>query len=416
MVDADSEVSDDGYHSWNLDPRLVQAHAIGAAYGLAVFESESNVGRNPTVYSKEQADRAPYLQVELGPAIPAPAQIDDLRADESAADGSEIVLRFTVPERAFAYDVLFNGEPAPRYLIPFAGPAGSEQLIRLRDIVSPGAAAEIEVTPISGSGARGAPTNLRVTAHSPVVMPLPEFAETPPEDGMVYRHAGLQVWAFPETDLLLGDGRFLEAVGENYRTRNGRFHSGKVVVSGARGETVAFMLALEAEAQPVPGLGVVINPPNGIRASLAAIRSIDVGEGPRPEIIDRPSGAAPVTELTGLATNGDPGDPNSQVALVLVDLTIPLDAGPGVQEGSVLVRHESGDLRIPVTLEVHDFEIPGQPRFHMELNTYGWPATVPTLWAMQNVAHQYRAYVNVVPYNHNGRIRFDMLRTNGQRQ
>ena len=75
---------------------------------------------------------------------------------------------------------------------------------------------------------------------------------------------------FPETDLLLGDGRFLEAVGENYRTRNGRFHSGKVVVSGARGETVAFMLALEAEAQPVPGLGVVINPPNGIRASLAA--------------------------------------------------------------------------------------------------------------------------------------------------
>ena len=105
-------MSDDGYYSWNLDPRLVQAHAVGAAYGLAVFESESNVGRNPTVYSKEQADRAPYLQVELGPAIPAPAQIDDLRADESAADGSEIVLRFTVPERAFAYDVLFNGEPA----------------------------------------------------------------------------------------------------------------------------------------------------------------------------------------------------------------------------------------------------------------------------------------------------------------
>ena len=102
--------------------------------------------------------------------------------------------------------------------------------------------------------------------------------------------------------------------------------------------------------------------------------------------------------------------------LVLVDLTIPLDAGPGVQEGSVLVRHESGDLRIPVTLEVHDFEIPGQPRFHMELNTYGWPDAVPTLWALQDVAHQYRSYVNVVPYNHNGRIRFDMLRTNGQRQ
>ncbi len=53
---------------------MVAALATGVAFGLAIHEHDANYGRNPTIYSREQSGKQPYLVVELEdrPGQPAP--------------------------------------------------------------------------------------------------------------------------------------------------------------------------------------------------------------------------------------------------------------------------------------------------------------------------------------------------------
>ena len=61
----------EGYYEWTVTPDIVNAIAIGASYGIAVFESSHLVSRNPTVYSRESL-KPPQLVVTTEVADPAP--------------------------------------------------------------------------------------------------------------------------------------------------------------------------------------------------------------------------------------------------------------------------------------------------------------------------------------------------------
>jgi len=406
----------EGRYEWEVGVDLVHANAVGAAYGLTVFESEHDVSRNPTVESLESGKLAPFLEVELGPAEDAPAdfgEVDDLTSAEG--ERGEVLLSFQVPDKAFAYHVLVNGAPLDRYQVPFAGPAGTKQQLRIRDVLSPGEAVQVELTAVNRSGQTNSPAVVDVVADDGEPLPLADYSPEGPDDagsGPV-EGGGLRVWAAPETDKILPDGSFLEDVPDGYRYTNGRFSGGAVRVRGARGETVAFLLALEAVDSPVEGLEVAVDPPEDIQVRVQAVQSVSTSVGPVPEVLVGPEGTGLGPSLAGLATNGDAGAPGASVQLVLVELDIPTSAPQGACEGTISVSGQEVDLQVPLALEVLGFQLPPAPTFFLELNTYGWPLYYATHLSIRRLVRRFRVHVNCVPYGHSGRTRMDMIKPDG---
>ncbi|MCX7935282.1 MAG: hypothetical protein N3A66_08500 [Planctomycetota bacterium] len=58
-------VLENGWYRWEVAPDLVHACAAGLAWGLALHEHDCDYSRNPTIFSREAADSAPFLEVLL---------------------------------------------------------------------------------------------------------------------------------------------------------------------------------------------------------------------------------------------------------------------------------------------------------------------------------------------------------------
>ena len=128
-----SSVLRDGSYHWDVSPDMVHAMAIGVAHGIAIHEDDADVGRNPTIYSREQSGKAPYLLVELDDAVDTerdPMPPDDLHVSNN---GSAFAgLYFTVPE-GFAYEVHVDGQRLGQHNIPL-DPHNLTTAIYLRDL------------------------------------------------------------------------------------------------------------------------------------------------------------------------------------------------------------------------------------------------------------------------------------------
>jgi len=58
------EVDRDGVYRWPIPADMVHAMATGLAHGLAIHEHDADYGRNPTIFSREQSAKAPFLLVD----------------------------------------------------------------------------------------------------------------------------------------------------------------------------------------------------------------------------------------------------------------------------------------------------------------------------------------------------------------
>ncbi len=404
----------DGRYDWIVPPDLVHANAVGAAYGLAVFESEHDVSRNPTVASVENAGAAPYLEVILGPAEAAPDDFGAVEVVDADTEPGEVVLELAAPSGAFAYRITVDGVELPRYQIPFAAAAGVSQRVRIRDVLTPGQSAEVLLLAVSRSGATNTPKTVQVTGASPAPLPYPEagLPEVDPGGSGVIEAGDLRVWAAPETDKIRPDGAFLETVPAEYRGANGRFGGKRIRLRAARRETVAFVLVLEAVDQPVTNLTVAVEAPDGVAARVQALRSITTGDGPLPEVLVGPEGTTLGASLGDLATNGDTGAPGAKVQQVLIELEIPAGYTAGKYEGQVQISG-GATATVPLDLWVRDFSLPAATTFLLELNTYSYPNYYATFGAIQRLVRRFRCHVNVVPYAHSGRTRMDMIKPDG---
>lgn len=75
---------------------MIHAMAIGVAHGLAIHEDDSDTGRNPTIFSREQSGKVPFLTVETDDPIKAkPEAATELRLE--SVDGSSARLMLTSP-------------------------------------------------------------------------------------------------------------------------------------------------------------------------------------------------------------------------------------------------------------------------------------------------------------------------------
>ena len=156
-----SEIRDGKYH-WDVPPAMIHAMAIGVAHGQAIHEHDSDTGRNPTIFSREQSGKVPYLVVEVDDPVEAnPEAATELRPD--AADSCSAIITLTSPMHGFAYEFSINDTLLGRQNIPLVS-NGRKQAIPLRDLPSSVVADqpyEIKAVTLDRTGHRSQPVVLR---------------------------------------------------------------------------------------------------------------------------------------------------------------------------------------------------------------------------------------------------------------
>ncbi len=406
-----------GFYEWEVSPDLVNANAVGAAYGLAVFESSSIATRNPTVYAREGSNSSnrPELVVTTAAGDPAPAAVGALAASTKGVDLGRARLSWTVPKYAFAYEVTVQGgaytsaTAAPRYLIPFAASAGATQTVELRDILEAGKQYTASVVAVARGGAKSPAATVSFTAATMEKYPDEARKVTLPASAGSGHSAGdLSVWAVPVTDKVQPDGTVLEAKSTAYRTHNAVFDGKTLRLSGGRNDLLSFLLVLESTGAAQTGVSVSATL-GSLTVEHRRVGFVNTAKGLFAEVI-RSTAAT-------YATNGDEnaGAKGQKVQPVLVEVQVPSGTAAGKVTGEITIKAPAGTVRVPLEVQVVALDIPDAPTFKCEMNDYGYPDKLATYNALQRLARRYRTHVNLLPYSHTGRTRMDMVMLDGKR-
>jgi hypothetical protein len=371
-----SEVRDEQYY-WDVDPDMIHAMAIGCAHGLAIHEHDANYGRNPTIFSREQSSKKPYLLVELDEADEAmPQPPTELRV--SGTDGESLRLQLKASTVGFAYEVTVNGQSLGRHNIPFVEP-GAIQTIPIRDLSTPigsGEAIEIQVVTIGRTGKRSSPVQIRSIApkHSPVPQPQATFpqAVTPVIPGIA---------AIPLTDKYDQSGQPVGDLPDEYRSHNAIFNGQRIQLVAAAGEVVGFQLLVRGQGEQT------------IQASYEDSNTrIDLHHAVYVPANGRlvPDPLLPLPQKISLNPDSD--------QVVVADIYVPFDSTPGIRKGSISV---SDGRKILFEIDVLPIALPRRATFFCEMNGYGLPDHVKDYYAHQRIAYDHRVHANILHYSHN---------------
>jgi hypothetical protein len=323
----------------------------------------------------------------------------------------------------------------PRWRVPVPAASGGGVSMVL-DGLPPGAPVTVEVTAVGRAGQRSeaarAPGMVSPASVTAGPLPLPAGEAVAGAEPQT-RGGRLRVWAFP--DLLKAHpvtGNLLEESGVPYAGATaGRYRcanpvwdgaTGRISLRGARGEWVAFQLAVEAGGDapgsladvqvallpeirtPDPG-GAAFALPHASVSRAWYIRSGDAWYADPLVPLNGPF-AIPWTE------NAVPGQRNQTLYL---EFFIPTDARPGAYEGSVTVSaRDVPEFRLPLLLEVYPFTIPAETHFVWSMNAYsspgrtwGEPGTPAYLAAERDFyvqGHQHRTCLAILHYSHSGTV------------
>jgi len=362
----------DGWYRWKVEPDLVHALAVGAAYGLTLHEWDADYSRNPTISAREQAGARPYLEVEFadGPA-PVPQPPRELKI---VGDADALRLALQAPSRGFAYDVTAGGTPLGRWNTPFVRP-GERQVISIRDLpLRAGASVRIEVVTISRTGERSAPAALDAAVPAPLALRFPTVHDVTtagaPPDGLA---------VIPLQDKYDAAGKPVDALPADYPRRNAVFDGRTIRLAAARGEVVGFQALVKGDGK----VKVTCEMP-GLRTDLWRAVYVQAEGGRR--IPD------PLVPLEGEIALS-PGEATP----VCVDVFVPFDFAEREVAGTFTL---SDGRTLPMRLTVRPFAIPRDVTFACEMNAYGLPDTVRDFYRLQEVAYDHRAHVNILAYGH----------------
>lgn len=371
---ADSRIQD-GNYEWEVAPDLVHAMTIGIAHGLAIHEHDVDYGRNPTIFSREQSSKKPYLRVTLGDQLePPPLAASDLQV--SVKDEGEANLTLTAPAQGFAYEVFVDELPIGRHNIPLVA-ADKVQVISLRDLPSPmaGAMHRVQVTVLNRTGERSQAASVNFNWPKATVLPQPEVPLPPAAAAPIANIA-----VIPVSDKYDQQGRAIGSLPHDYRTHNAIYDGQRIRLRAAAGEVVGFQLL-------VKGGG-----PASVAVQFDAPLRVDLHQAIYVSAEGRliPDPLLPLPPEILLAPDKDQS--------IVADIFLPFDAPPGLRRGVVKI---SDGRAIPVEIEVLPFSLPRQATFFCEMNGYGLPDAVDQYETLQRIAYDHRVHANVLHYSHN---------------
>ncbi len=371
----------DGQYHWDVAPDLVHALAIGIAHGLAIHEHDADYGRNPTIFSREQSGKQPYLLVELDSTdVPAPMPPTDLRIDYST--GSDPTLNLRAPEAGFAYEVLVNGQALGRHNIPLVEP-GKDQQIALRDLngsmpefgVPDYPKLAVRVQTLNRQGARSEPVvdQARQAQRTAVSCPNVVFAQ-PVEQP----HPDVAV--LPVCDKYDDQGRGVGNLKPEARTNNSLYDGQTIRLFAAAGEVVGFQVLIRGTKSAevsikFPTISPRVDMWRGVAVSSPAGKLVDP--------------LVPLPKTLPLSADRD--------EVVVVDLYVPFEQKAGRHRGTLAI---AADRELPIELVVLPFALPREATFLCEMNSYGLPDEVRQYQDLQQIAYDHRVHCNILHYSH----------------
>lgn len=380
-----SEIRDGKYH-WDVPPDMIYAMTIGVAHGLAIHEHDSDTGRNPTIFSREQSGKVPYLFVEVDDAVEAkPEAATELRLE--SVDSRSATLRLTSPMHGFSYEVSIDGRLLGRHNIPLVN-NGQKQAIPLRDLSSSIAADqtyEIKVVTLDRTGQRSQPAVLRSVILKSGSIQKPEVSFAPPHTTPL---ADLSV--IPITDKYDASGNAVGDLPPDYRTHNAIFDGHTVRLTAAAGEVVGFQLLLRShqgkrdEKVSVQVALEEVKPRIDLYQAVYVPAKANAGGRLIPDPL------LPMPESISLEPDADRS--------VVADIYVPFDAVAGVRKGEITI---SDGRVVPLEIKVLPFALPRQATFFCEMNGYGLPEHVNEYYALQQIAYDHRVHANILHYSHN---------------
>ncbi|NLH17537.1 MAG: hypothetical protein GX455_13260 [Phycisphaerae bacterium] len=392
MCQSPSRLEGDLYH-WNVDAALIQANILGMAHGLCLHEWSADYSRNPTIFSREQSGKQPYLLLTLAEKTdtPLPQPPTKLSVAEPM-DLDDLRLSMTAPNSGFAYEVLVNDKPLPRWNIPFVQP-GQTQMIALRDIpLADDSDVNIAIRTIDRLDRKSNPANL--TLHIPKTVNFP-IADPSPLAAQPCRYPDL--CAIPAVDKYDATGKSVGNLPDDYRNRNEIFDGRTIRLTAARGEVVSALLLIKGKGS------VTIKCDLPLHADFSQALYVQSGDRMIPD---------PLVPFQTLALSPDCDTP------VCLDVFVPFELTSEHITGSITL---SDGRTLPIELTILPFAIPRRASFLCEMNSYGLPDRVETFYKLQRVAYDHRCHVNILYYSHNTaapgsrKTNLDMLLADGRR-
>lgn len=370
-------VLENGAYHWDVPPDMVHALATGVAHGLAIHEHDADYGRNPTIFSREQSSKRPYLLVELdtqADATPTPPTNLQLKP----VDGTTAQLTLVGPSPGFAYEITVNGHPLGRHNVPLVE-VGQPQQIPLRDLpesVTQSGSHEVQVITLNRTGQRSQPVTAKATLFRDQPPSIPKVAIPPASKSPI---ANLAV--IPVTDKYDQSGAPVGQLPEDYRTHNSIYDGERVRLSAAAGEVVGFQLILRGTSEV------------SVKAQVAGpIMRTDLFQAVYVPANGRmiPDPLLPLPEKLSLKPDADQA--------VFVDIYVPFSAQPGLRKGGITI---SDGRRVPIELTILPFALPRKATFLCEMNGYGLPENISEYNALQQIAYDHRVHANILHYSHN---------------
>jgi hypothetical protein len=366
-------------YRWPVDPDLVHALATGTAYGLALHEWSADYSRNPTIYSREQKGKEPYLEVTLSDAAePDPEPPTDLvAAFRDKHDFASLRLTLRAPKHGFAYEVAVEGKPLSRWNTPFVRP-GETQVIPIRDLPRELLLGSntVSVTTINRLGKRSAPATVRLPLWGPHGYDFPVITYL---SGPGRPPQGLAV--IPLEDKYDAAGKPVGDLPPDYQVRNEVFDSQTIRLAAARGEVVGFQTLIKGQGK----IAVQCDLP-GVRVEVYRAVYVQCEGGRR-----IPDPLVPLAPAEELALSADEATP------VCVDVYVPFDFREREVKGALKL---SDGRTLPILLAVRDFALPREASFMCEMNAYGLPDKTSEFYRIQQIAYDHRVHANILAYGH----------------
>ena len=379
----------DGWVSVQIAADMVYAMVAGDTDGIAIMDGGNPTFANNFLHSVQSGASAPYIEVELGGALPVEIGAPTL-AVEPAPDAARMgsgALRVTLSDApdALAWRVWVDGERVQRWRIPH--PRRGETTAFTLDALAPQAAHTVEAAAVGASGRVSTRVAASATASAGLATASLDAPRSPgPAAPTPEPTAPASVWVLPPLRKL-SPGRPPDAA--STRGSSAR-------IFGARGEYVSLQIAVTAD--PVRTLTATAAPLAHEDGSEIATTDVELyrtwyardGDGEWQTAYCVPAASGETTQFP--APRRDPG--LGRVEALYVDIYVPKDAAAGVHRGAISVRvNEADAVDVPIEVDVYDFELPDRLTFWPELNAYRIPRDADPM-EYYRLAQAHRAVLN----------------------
>lgn len=410
----------DGWWKIGLPPEMICALVTDSSDGICIMDETGQLLANNYVHAHE-SDYPPYIVVwiqeskSIAPKVPKQIQVHP-DTEHSTLSAGAARLSFLVPKRTFSYQIRINGKDAPRWQIPYAKKAGERHSFLIRDL-QPDIELRLGIRAVSKTGSLSEIAKTTGRSSAKLEIPSVEIPETKARSAknkLETYSDKMKVWAFSEVskvDPITGE-MIDEKFAGDYRLKNCVWDADSDLIKllAARGEVVAFQLAIQRSKEHLENVKIEFSP----LSDQADVLSMSQIKAYRNWYVEKNGWqqeyAIPLSESFSIPTVDNNVD-RQKIQTLYIDLCVPKETVPGLYSGEISVSADGvSEVTLKLQVKVYDVVIPDELNFDPMLNHYGGLAKAGTeTWLdMHKIAHAHRCTLTRVPYSQSGRAHDDL--------